>query len=63
MATRKELYGKFGPRLFEAFADLVLTEINDLRTSAGKPNYSKEQLGNSLLSKYDNLGGDWTIDV
>lgn len=59
MATREDLYRKFGPLMIEALMRLVFSEINILRQAAGLQARTVQQgldaletqLGN--LSKYD----------
>jgi len=58
MTTREELYRKFGPMLIEAIVLVIKDEINILRTEAGLPERTNEQIliaiDNKLspLSKY-----------
>lgn len=59
MTTRNELYRAFGPKLIEAFADLVLDEINALRNIAGLNERTKQQMADALKSKLD-LTEDYT---
>ncbi len=37
MASRENLFDKFGPKLLEAMFMVLLDEINDLRPGQGKP--------------------------
>lgn len=60
MTTRDELYRAFGPKLIEALADLVLDEINILRTQAELAERTKQQLGDALKAKLDATADyDW----
>ena len=54
MATREELYRRFGPCMVEALMDLVVDEINILRTNDGLPTRTKQQILNALENKLDN---------
>lgn len=44
MSTRDETMRKFGPILLEAFAIMVLDEINILRSQVGLPPRTKQQI-------------------
>lgn len=59
MVRRDELFQKFGPLLFEAFAIIVKDEVNDLRVLHGLSPRTNIQIINKLdtvldgLQKYD----------
>lgn len=42
MALRDDVYRQFGPVLMEALFDMILDEVNQLRTNAGLPERTKE---------------------
>lgn len=65
MATREELYRKFGPQLIEALVLVVKDEINILRVDAGKPERTNQQIMDALSNKLAGTPGyDWmTEDV
>jgi len=48
-------YQKFGPLLLEAAVDLILDEINLLRTKAGLSEKTKQQMVDTLSNKIDSL--------
>ena len=58
MATRDELYQKFGPIIIEAVIRILFNEINTLRQNAGLPARTVQQAIDALetqigqLSKY-----------
>jgi len=62
MANREDFYKKFGPLLLEAVVDLILDEVNLLRTKAGLSERTKQQMVDGLIDKwnslpfYDNIG-------
>lgn len=59
MDKRSEVFHQFGPKLSEGFLNLILQEINELRTHAGLPPRTKlhayDQITNhmSTLEDYD----------
>jgi len=55
MATRQDLYEKFGPLLLEAVVLLVLDELNLLRQRAGLPPRTAQQLLDSLDDRLSEL--------
>lgn len=58
--TRDKLYQHFGPMLIEALADIMLDEINILRSGTSLQPRTKQQLINTLKSKHDTLKEyDW----
>ena len=60
MATREELYQKFGPKLLEALVLVVKDEINILRVEAGLEERTGAQIVNALSSKLDGLSNyEW----
>ena len=60
MGKRDDLFRKFGPIMFEAFAILLLTEINTLRQRAGLPVYTKDQVLTALDNHLSTLQPyDW----
>lgn len=63
MAQRDELFAKFGPILLEAFAIMILDEINRIRQHVGMPQLTKQQVldeinnHTSTLEPYDWMEG------
>ena len=55
MATREELYRKFGPKLIEAIVIVIKDEINLLRVEAGLPERTNQQLMNAVDTKLSSL--------
>lgn len=59
MAQRDELFRQFGPMLLEAFAVMILEEVNRIRQHVGMPQITKQQVLNeinnhlSALEQYD----------
>ncbi len=63
MATREELYKKFGPLLFEAITRVILDEINLLRNQAGLPERDLVQVSSAVETKLNQLDKyDWMND-
>ena len=60
MATRDELFRKFGPKLLEAMFMVLLEEINTLRPGQGQPTIAMEDLIDSAANHVNNLSDyDW----
>lgn len=60
MATREDLYRKFGPVLIEALVRLLFTEINILRQAAGLQPRTTQQALDALDTQLSNLSKyDW----
>lgn len=60
MATRAELYRKFGPLILEAVVLIIKDEINILRQEAGLPKRTNQQLIDTIESKLNELEEyDW----
>lgn len=53
--TRNELYRKFGPVLLEAIVLVIKDEINILRTQAGLPERTNEQIMTAIENKLNSL--------
>lgn len=53
MASRQELYQKFGPLLVEAVVLVIKDEINILRTTAGLAPRTGQQIINAISEKLD----------
>lgn len=63
MATREELYCKFGPQLLEALAKVLLDEINALRSEAGLAERTGQQLIDAIATKLaDTPQYDWMTE-
>lgn len=63
MATRAELYKKFGPILLEAIVLIIRDEINILRGVAGLPERTNDQIMNAVDLKLNTLTlHDWMND-
>jgi len=60
MATRSELYSAFGPKLVDALAQVILSEINILRAEAGLAERTSSQLVDAIAAKLGTIGNyDW----
>jgi hypothetical protein len=60
VATREELYQKFGPKLLEAIVRIMLIEINTLRSQLGLPERTPEQAISAIDNELDALADyDW----
>lgn len=60
MATREELYRKFGPMLIEAIVLIIKDEINIMRTQLGLPKRTNKQLSTAIDDKLSSLSPfDW----
>jgi len=44
MAQRDDLFEQFGPILLEAFAVMILDEVNRIRQHTGMPQITKQQV-------------------
>lgn len=55
MAIREELFRRFGPLLIEALVLIIKDEINILRTQAGLPERTNEQIINAISNKLNTL--------
>jgi hypothetical protein len=63
MATRDELYRKFGPKLIEALVLVIKDEINILRTQHSLTERSNQQIMDAVDSKLATLAKyNWLID-
>jgi hypothetical protein len=60
MATRDDLFHKFGPKLFEAMFMTLLDELNTLRPGQGQPTISMEDLIDSASNHVTTIQDyDW----
>lgn len=60
MATRHELYQKFGPMLIEALVLIIKDEINILRQEIGLSERTDQQILNAIDNKLETLPEfDW----
>ena len=58
--TREEIYRLFGPLLIEAIVLIIKDEINILRTNAGLPERTNQQVINAIEAKLNSLPDyDW----
>lgn len=55
MATREELYKKFGPRLIDAVVEVTLDEINIIRDELGLPLRTGTQVVDAISNKLDGI--------
>ena len=53
--TREEIYRLFGPLLIEAIVLIIKDEINILRTNAGLPERTNQQVINAIEAKLNSL--------
>lgn len=62
MAQRDELFRIFGPLLLEGFLEMILSEINLLRTNAGLPPRTKQQVYDEIMNHTSTLEPyDWML--
>ena len=54
MATREDLYRKFGPQLIEALVLIIKDEINILRGEAGLPERTNQQIMDAIDNRLTN---------
>ena len=50
MDKRSEVFQYFGPKLLESFLNLILSEINELRSAQGLAPRTKEQVYNQIMN-------------
>jgi len=55
MATREELYKRFGPQLVDAVVQVTLDEINIIRSELGLPLRTGDQVINAISNKLDGI--------
>jgi len=55
MATRDELYQKFGPKMVEALALVIMDEINVLREQHSLPARTAGQIVDAIDTKLQNV--------
>lgn len=64
MATRSEVFRKFGPLLNEAMMLVILEEINRLRVEVGKPPRTEQQMLDQLNNHSSDLEPyDWQKEI
>ena len=64
MATREEVFDKFGPLALEAMLEVFLSELNEVRSLAGLPSVSKQKLYDSMEDKHRVLEKyDWMKEI
>jgi len=54
MATREDLYRKFGPQLVEALVLIIRDEINTLRGKVGLPERTNQQIMDAIDNRLTN---------
>lgn len=60
MAQRDDLFQQFGPLLLEAFALLILDEVNRIRQHVGMPAITKQQVLDEINNHLSELEPyDW----
>lgn len=63
MAKRDELFKHFGPKLFEAFVEMILDELNNLRIQANLSAQTKERFMDEINNRLVNLASyNWMSD-
>lgn len=63
MAQRDDLFKQFGPILLEAFAEMILSEINLLRTHAGLPPRTEQQVLTEINNHLSTLESyEWMLE-
>lgn len=55
MAKRDEVFHMFGPKLLEGFLELIFAENNLLRTNAGMPPRTKQQVYDEIMNHVNSL--------
>jgi hypothetical protein len=55
MATREELYRKFGPILVDAVTQVLKDEINILREAVGLPKRTNAQVVDAIAAKLETI--------
>lgn len=64
MATRDELFRKFGPKLLEAMFMTLLDEINTLRPGLGQPTITMTDLMNNASNHVTEIPNyKWMSDI
>lgn len=60
MNKRSEVFELFGPKLLEGFCEMLLSELNILRTKAGLPPRTKQQVYDEIINHATTLPDyDW----
>lgn len=60
MDKRSEVFQMFGPKLLEAFLELIFAENNELRTRVGLPPRTKQQVYDEIVNHVTTLPDyDW----
>jgi hypothetical protein len=58
--NRDDLYRRFGPKLIDALAQVLLDEVNLLRENAGLPPRSGSQVVDAITNKLEGIPDyDW----
>ncbi|MBA7682884.1 hypothetical protein ES703_91240 [subsurface metagenome] len=55
MAKRDEVMQRFGPKLLEGFLEMIFSENNLLRTNAGLPPRTKQQVYDEIMNHTSTL--------
>lgn len=64
MMTREQLYQKFGPKLMDALAQVILDEVNILREEVGLTTRNSTQLTDAISNKLENIPDyNWMKDI
>lgn len=53
--TKAELYRRFGPKLIDALTQVILDEINLLRSEIGLSSRTSQQVINAIVNKLENI--------
>lgn len=62
--TREQLYQRFGPKLIDALVQVMLDEINLLRTEHNLVARTGEQVINAIANKLENIPNyDWMKEI
>ncbi len=61
--TREELYRRFGPKLIDALAQVMLDEINILREEVTLPEREPQQMIAAIANELENIPDyDWMME-
>lgn len=64
MSKRDEVFELFGPKLLEGFCEMLLSELNILRTQAGLPPRTKEQVYTEIMNHATTLPDyEWMAEI
>lgn len=63
MDKRSQVFQLFGPKLLEGFLNLILGEVNELRSDLGLAPRTKEQVYNQIMNDAQHLPDyEWMVE-